>query len=275
MRVILVPVADRPECARALGTAFDIGKRVGASVSGCHMRPHRYSDVTLSPAFVEAAWRKRSNRKSPAAAKALYQAIAEKNGYELIRRARSMPGALWAERVGSPEILMGILGPVADLVVVSRPAGPGTVADMFLHAALLESSCPVLILPARTRRKIGSRILIAWNQSSEAARAVSASLPLLRRADEVTIVTCGPENRPGPKASQLSSYLAHWGVRSERITKPGRRIEPELLAAYKDRNADLLVAGAYSRSRWRELVFGGTTEFLLRTARVPVLTLHS
>ena len=72
MRVILVPVADRPECARALDVAFDIGKRLGASVSGCHMRPHRYSEVSLSSAFADKAWRRKSTKKAPAARRAAW-----------------------------------------------------------------------------------------------------------------------------------------------------------------------------------------------------------
>ncbi len=275
MRVILVPVADRPECARALATAFDIGKRVGACVSGCHMRPHRYSEVSLGTAFADAAWRKKSTKKAPDAAKSLYQGVAEQHGYDLIKRARVEPGALWQEKVGSPEILMGIVGPVSDLVVVSRPAKSGTVADMFLSAALLESASPVLILPQASRRRIGRRIAIGWNQSSEAARAVRAALPLLTTADEVTIITCGSEDRPGPKSTQVAAYLKHWGVKADRVDTRGRDIEAELMGAYRDVGADMLVSGAYSRSRWREKVFGGTTEYLLREAKIPVFTLHS
>jgi nucleotide-binding universal stress UspA family protein len=275
MRVILVPVADRPECARALNAAFDIGTRLGASVSGCHMRPHRYSEVSLSTAFADAAWRRKSNRHAPAAAQKLFRRVAEEHGYELLRRARAEPGAYWSQKVGSPNVLMSIVGPLADLIVVSRPANSGSVADMFMKAALLESSCPVLILPRTARRRIGRRILICWNQSPEAARAVSAAMPILTAADEVSIVTCGAEDRPGPKAAALAAYLAHWGVRAERLRTRGKRIEAELLGAYKDCKADLLLSGAYSRSRWREKVFGGTTEFLLAKARMPLLTLHS
>ncbi|NNC78401.1 MAG: universal stress protein [Woeseiaceae bacterium] len=274
MRVILVPVADRPECARALDVAFDLGKRVDASVSGCHMRPHRYSDVSLSNAFADAAWRRKNTKKAPAAAKALYEKLAGSHGYDLIRRARSKAGALWSERVGSPGILMNIHGPVSDLVVVSRPVKAGGVAQMFLQAALLESSCPVLVLPQTARRRIGKRVVIAWNQSDEAARTVSASMPILAAADEVTIVTCGAEDRPGPKSSQLQTYLTHWGIRAERVATKGKRVEAELLEAFKDARGDLLIAGAYSRSRWREKVFGGTTEYLLKKARIPVLMQH-
>jgi len=275
MRVILVPVADRPECARALNTAFELGKRLDASIAGCHMRPHRYSGTSVSSAFAEAAWRKKTTKKAPAAARGLYERMAEQNGFEMIKRARAARGARWDEKVGSPGILMGIVGPVADLVVVSRPATAGGVAEMFLTSALFESSSPVLILPQTARKRIGKHVAIGWNQSAEVSRAVKASLPLLAAADEVTIITCGAEDHPGPKSTQLAAYLAHWGIKAHRVWTRGRNIEKELLSAYGDCGADMLVAGAYSRSRWREKVFGGTTEYLLHKSRIPVLTLHS
>lgn len=192
----------------------------------------------------------------------------------MIRRARPVPGALWAERVGSPGIVLSILGPVSDLIVVSRPLKTGGVADMFMNAALIESGCPVLIMPQNGRKTTGKKICVAWNQSGEAAAAVKAALPLLRRADEVTIVSCGAEDRIGPKSAQLAAYLAHWSIKADRLNTRGRDVEKDLLESYKNAGADLLIAGAYSRNRWREKVFGGTTEFLIRDARMPVLMLH-
>jgi len=275
MKVILVPVADRPECAKALNTAFDLGKRVGASVSGCHIRPHRDSKVSLASAFADAEWRKKSNKKSSSAAKTLYRNAAEHNGYDMIRRPRQEPGALYREAVGSPDVLMGIVGPSSDLVVVSRPTKGGGVAEIFMNAAVMESTVPTLIVPQRGARNIGKRIMIGWNQSPEASRTLRASIALLVAAQEVTLVTCGPEDHPGPKASEMKRYLAHWGVKAEMLATRGRHIEQELMDAYKELGADMLVAGSYSRSRWREKVFGGTTDYLLHKASVPVLTMHS
>ena len=274
MRVILVPVADRPECTRALQTAFDLGNAIGATVSGCHIRPHRYSTVDLSPGYPDAIWRKKSTKKAPSAAKALFREIAEVNGYVFARRPRATPCALWSQHVGTPARLMGVIGPMSDLIIVSRPAKPHTVADMFMRAALFESSRPVLLLPPKNRRKVGHRVCIAWNQSIGAANAVVAALPILMQASEVTIATCGPEDRHGPKSRQLADYLLNWGVKTEHVSTRGRRVEPELLGICKDVRADLIVSGAYSRSRWRERVFGGTTEYLIRRARMPVLMLH-
>ena len=274
MRVILVPVADRPECASALKAAFVLGKHVDASVNGCHIRPHRYSEVSLSTALADDAWRKKSTKVAPKKAKKLFEEMAESHGFKLRRRAGTSSAAHWAERVGSPGIMFGILGPVSDLIVVSRPKKSGGVADMFMMAALIESGCPVLIMPQNGRKRIGKRICIAWNQSSEAGAAVKSALPIMQRADEVTIVSCGPEDRVGPKSTQLAAYLAHWGIKTDRINTRGRDIEDELLASFKDKGADLLIAGAYSRNRWREKVFGGTSEFLIRDARMPVLMQH-
>ncbi len=275
MRVIMVPVADRPECARALQAAFNLGKRLGASVSGCHIRPHRLSNTTLGTEFANAAWRKRSNKRAPAAAKAMFARIAEQNGYKVARHARLAPSAQWSQRVGSPDKVMGIVGPVADLIVVSRPAEAGGVADMFLLAALIHSGRPVLILPKATRKVVGKRVCIGWNQSTDAARCVSAAMPILQQADEVTIVSCGPEDRAGPQSGQLAAYLRYWGVDAERVSTHGHHIEAELMQACKDIRADLLIGGAFSRSRWREKVFGGTTEYLIRKARIPALLQHA
>lgn len=274
MRVILVPVANRPECARALNTAFELGHRLGASVKGCHIRPHRNSTLALGSEFAAAAWRKKGTKSAPAAAQALYKRMVEQHGYELIRRPREKPGALWVERVGSPNKIMGIVGPVSDLIVVSRPTRPHGVASLFLAAALTESSRPVLLLPQGGKRKVGKRVCIAWDQSQGAARTVANAVPLLQQADEVTIVSCGPEDRPGPKAAQLAGYLAHWGVKAQQEQTRGRRVEVELMDACQDVRADLLLSGAYTHSRWYEMVLGGTTEFLVRKARIPVLMQH-
>jgi nucleotide-binding universal stress UspA family protein len=271
MKVILVPVADRPECARALQAAFDLGERIGASVRGLHVRPHRRSNVMLSPAFADAAWHEKSTKRAPAAARALYEEIAAQHGYKVAKNACKAPCAIWSEKVGSPEMLLGIHGPLADLVVVSRPSEKGGVADMFLSSALTRSSRPVLVLPPRTRKRIGTRICIGWNQGKAAMLATKAAMPLLEQADEVTIVSCGREDKAGPKSRQLAAYLVHWGVPSKCVNTKGKDIEAELLAEYRHADADLLIGGAYSRSRWRERVFGGTTEYLVRRAKIPVL----
>jgi nucleotide-binding universal stress UspA family protein len=97
---------------------------------------------------------------------------------------------------------------------------------------------------------------------------------MLQLAKQITIVTCGPEDRPGPKAAQLKAYLKHWGIKAQHVRTRGRHIETELMDACANAKADLIVSGAYSRQRWYEKVLGGTTEFLIHEARLPVLMQH-
>jgi len=287
MRVIFVPVANRPECAAALHTAFTIGRSVGASIIGCHIRPHSNSRVKLpsrlgmlglsnEDAEWQAAFKSRGAGKGGVAAKTLFAKLAESHGYDLLRQPRIKPGAVWMEKVGSPNKVIGIMGPLADLLVVSRPtANGGTLGRLFLSASLLRSSRPVLVLPQFRKRTVGNRICIAWNQSVEAAQAVAAAMPFLTRADHVSIVSCGPETQAGPKSGQLTTYLKYWGIKSERISTPGKDEPKEIIAAYKSMGSDLLVMGAYSRSRMSQLVFGGVTAYMLNRASIPVLMLYT
>ncbi len=285
MRVIFVPVADRPECAKALRTAFDLGQQLGANLCGCHIKAHSYSDVALPSEFGsladydaawETAWTGKKTHKSSAAAKALFGKIAARQHYDVIKKPRSTPGAVWFEKVGSPDKVLSIMGPVSDLIIVSRPAAKGEkLARLFMLAALLNSSRPVLVLPQSGSPTIGKRISIAWNQSAEAARAVAAAMPLLRLADYVNIITCGRETGLGPKSTQLATYLRFWGVKTERVAARGTDAARALVKAYKDSQSDLLVMGAYSRSRLRQRIFGGVTEHMLHRANIPVLMLHT
>lgn len=285
MRVIFIPVADRPECARALQTAFSLGQQLGASIHGCHIRPHSYSKVSLPSALSsfedhesswESACKGRKTQKSAASARVLFAGVAESHDYELIKRPRSTPGAVWQESVGSPDKLLSIMGPVSDLIVVSRPPPKrGKIARLFMLAALRNSSRPVLVLPQSGASTIGKRISIAWNQSAEAAQAVAAAMPLLQLAEQVNIITCGSENKVGPKSTQLVTYLRFWGIKAGRIRTRGNDDAKAILKAHKEARSDLLVMGAYSRSRLSQRIFGGVTEFMLHKADIPVLMLHT
>lgn len=260
MRVIMVPTADRPECAAALGSAFQLAIRLRANVVGCHVRPHRYS------------------KKYSSAAHALLDRIANDYGIKVVKKlnGNSEPSVMWYEKVGSPDKILRIVGPTSDMLVVSRPASDDAkVAQTFLMDALLQTSRPVMILPQQALATIGERVMVAWNQSSEAMRAVVAALPILQKADEVTIAVAGKENGVGPKSTQLAQYLQYWGIKSSIRRMGGRKPDKKLVDAYHETRSDLIVMGAFSRSRLRQRLFGGVTDYMLRRAEIPVLMLHS
>ena len=285
MRIIMVPVADRPECAAALDSAISLADRLKANIRACHIRPHRYSNVVL-PAEAnlllpesEQPLLNASDKKSAAAAskasKALVEKIAESRGFEFKKQltGKSQRTLVWSEEVGHVEKLMPVIGPFADLIVVSRPKSASSqIARLFMEQALLTSSRPVLILPQGRQLRIGKRVVIGWDQTQNAMRSVVAALPILQLADEVSIITSGAGKPNGARAGQLVKYLKVWGVRAKSQRNSDARTNEivDLNAHIKELNADLLVMGSYSSSRFRQRLFGGVTEHFLTKSKMPV-----
>ncbi|MDP6437820.1 MAG: universal stress protein [Gammaproteobacteria bacterium] len=287
MKSILVPVSNRPESKTALLAAADLAMRVDANITACHLRPHRDIDRDYSPVGVplfgtpKNQWIEQLHKKSTATAaretKKFFHELVPEAGLKIVKRTPlgTSGTAIWQEKVGSPDRLMAILGPVNDLTVLSRPSAKAGVARMFALAALLRSSRPVLFLPPRQSKAPGKRVAIAWHQGAETGQLVTAAMPILQTAEQVTIIHCGPEIRLGPKSSHLKIYLRNWGINAKVIATRGRNEEAELLAAYRDSKSDLLLMGAYSRARLREVVFGGMTEYMLWKAKIPLIIQHA
>jgi nucleotide-binding universal stress UspA family protein len=286
MRVILVPMSDRPESKAVLKVTTEIANSLQANIIGCHLRPHRdqsagYKSTSL-PLFghPDKTWLDQLGKKSTATAtrraEQAFTKISTAAGFTLVKRPRlnAQKSVVWHEMVGTPDKLMAIQGPVADLTVVSRPEAKSNLARLFMMAALMHSSRPVMILPPDQKKIPGKRIAIAWNQSAEVMRTVSACMPFLQQAEAVTVISSGAENRLGPKSKQLQDYLKQYGVNAKLMHSRGRAEEQELMTAYKSSKSDLLIMGAYSRARFREVVFGGMTHYMLSKAKIPVIMQH-
>jgi len=270
MRTILIPVADRPECAVALSCAFDLSKRLSSNLLGYHLRPHvREKRTAVAEKQIKLASKD---------AHSLFNRMAEGHGLELKKRPTGVDPhgqALWRELTGSPEKCFPFIGPMSDLIVVSRPRTAKSVtAGKFMHAALMLTGTPVLMLPSRQPKTLGTHVLICWNQSVEAAAAVKANLPLLAAAGAVTIIAAGNEDGVGAKSTHLQQYLRHYGIKSQRVATRGLDAEKEIMDTYKEHGCDLLLMGAYSKPRWQERVFGGVTTFVLNKTSIPAVMLH-
>lgn len=286
MKVIMVPVADRPECRVALEAAFRLAADLSANIVGYHLRPHRAEprasrSARISLVLEEGSLPERSQaaiKLNSASAQKLFRMMAQKHGIQAARKPRvsDRPLAFWNEMVGTPEKLFSIIGPTSDCIVVSRPRPRGSgPARAFMLSALLRSGRPLLVLPQTQPAHSARRILVAWNQGVQAATAMSAALPLLARAEQVHIVCCGKESTPGPKMSHARNYLLHWGIESELHRESGHETAAEIIGTYKVLNCDLLVMGAYSRSHVRERILGGVTHEMLLKQNVPVFAVHS
>ena len=287
MRVITVPVIDKPECAVALRTAFDLAELLSANVHGYHLIPHdpkkRIGNEALPFRFYtelesHTQLSKKEINQQSVNAQNFFNRLVDKNGFVLTKKARfEYEGglAMWHEIKGDPEKFFSIAGPMSDLLVVTRPAKKSSRrAQTFMLSALMYSGRPVLILPQRKPTTVGKHVLIAWNQSMEAIAAISSILPLLQFSESVTVITAGSENRLGPKFQHLKQYLKHWDIDVKNLKTPGKNIEQEVVDTFNAIQADLLVMGAYSRNHWREKVFGGMTNHILYKSTIPTIMLH-
>jgi nucleotide-binding universal stress UspA family protein len=150
-----------------------------------------------------------------------------------------------------------------------------------VESVILHSARPTLVLPcAGNFESVGNRVLVAWNDSREAARAVSDALPMLQRAKQVEVASwseggSAEEKTMRPELDALHKWLKWHGVSAQLQVEPvGAGIADAMLSHAADTTADLIVMGAYGHSRWAELVLGGATRGLLASMTVPVLMSH-
>jgi nucleotide-binding universal stress UspA family protein len=145
-----------------------------------------------------------------------------------------------------------------------------------LEAALFDSGRPVLIVPPIAPKSLARNVLVAWNHSTEQARTNAFALPLLRLAEQVTVLTVEGGTTPGPSGEEAARHLRRNGVKTTALTlKPGARSTGEVILDYaKTNGCDLLVKGAYTQSRLRQMMFGGATRHILANATLPVLMAH-
>jgi nucleotide-binding universal stress UspA family protein len=187
------------------------------------------------------------------------------------------PSATFHAETGTETQILAARARGADLTVLGR-AGDGEAVMMdVLEAVLLDSGRPLLIAPARPALHLGRHIAIAWKDKPEAARAVASAMPLLQAADSVCVVAVQEDAHSNADSCERLRHALLWhnaATTLRVIPADGRDPGDVLLAAVEDSNADLLVMGGYSHSRTREVVFGGFTRRVLRSASLPVLMAH-
>jgi len=282
---ILVPIRGDGKGENVLAHAAAIARRHNAHIEAVHCRA-RPQDMIPSGVAVPPALRKQLEAQMVELANAEEASLQEKFrarlaqlGLDLIETGippRDRPSAGWCEEQGKQMDVIKRHGRLADLVAVAKPDRDRNLGVNTLKAALFSTGRPVLVCPpADTAPQVlGERIAIAWNGSTEAARAVALALPLIQAADEIIVLDGGTGDH-GASGDELLRYLEIRGVKARREPisggdNPGRAI----LAAAAAAGADLLVMGAYSHSREHESVFGGATQHVVDRTTMPVIMVH-
>jgi nucleotide-binding universal stress UspA family protein len=169
----------------------------------------------------------------------------------------------------------------ADLLIAtqSNPEAVGRTLSAVPEEVLMSAGVPMIVLPQGWQpRPVGEDVVVAWSPSGQATRAVHDAMPILTRAGKVTVFAFDPpSDRDDTDIQLLCDHLAAYGVKAENDRWPDTGDLSAIDALFASRaieEADLIVAGAYSHSRFREALFGGMTKSLLQQFSLPVLVSH-
>jgi nucleotide-binding universal stress UspA family protein len=287
MKTILVPIEESDGLDSILTTALLTANIFGSYIEGLYYQPTAASAmvvageglVVTTPELVESVEQQDRDRREDV-----------HRHFEEFLKSKGVPigppelpqntvRANWVEEESPNSEIVGSRSRVFDLTVVARPRKGANIAAMsILEAALFEGGKPILIAPPEAPAKLGEHIAIAWNSSTETARSIAFSIPFINRAKKVTIITISGFGPPGPSAQELAWQLERNGIEIELDYKhvdetkesPGKVFLDEAKAI----GADLLIKGAYTQSRIRQMIFGGATDYILWNAEIPVLMAH-
>jgi nucleotide-binding universal stress UspA family protein len=186
----------------------------------------------------------------------------------------------WASETGTEADWVAEYGRTADLIVVARGEEQWGPDYVLMEAALMDTGKPVLIAPRMSGVPavgLTGVIGIAWKDTREAAGAVRAAMPFIRKAGHVTVFTVPESEDDGDKSRLRLVKMLRWhnpNVSIQELLEHSRPPAAVLLDAAAQANCGLLVMGGYGHTRLREAVFGGFTRAVLEAAPLPVLLAH-
>lgn len=270
---ILVHVDSSRTCKRRLQVAAKLAQAQDAHLIALNVRTRPNLPQFIRSQYGAQIDRIRDAMNSEAAreARATFDAIRPSFGVT----------TEWRDVDGRLDETVSLSARYADVTIIGQGDGGEDGERPLADALILDVGRPVIVVPgAGDFPTVGERVLVAWNGSREATRAVHDALPILRKAKVAHVIAVNPEGGmaghgdiPG---ADICLHLSRHGVNAvcEHIKSEDLNVGQMLLSRAADESADLIVMGAYGRSRLRELVLGGATRHLLRHMTVPVMMSH-
>jgi nucleotide-binding universal stress UspA family protein len=281
MKSILAVVADGG-AGPVLATALTVARRFDSHIVGLHAVTTEYAVVfggemgfSISSEVDRTLEREGQDRRDEA--RRIFNDLMAKEGIAIGPNVdETVPSAEWREEEGRQNALVGALGRVFDLIVVEQPTKLASLTEATLEDALFESGRPVLMTPVKPPATIGNTVLVAWNGSMETARTIAMAMPFLRDAQHVHVVSVEGGMTPGPSSEELARTLQRRGATTSWRHVPARGRTPGAIFCDEatTSGADLMIKGAYTQSRLRQMIFGGATRHIIMEAKIPVLMAH-
>ena len=284
MKTILVPMEPHEGMSAVLETALLLAKKRGSYIEGFPLRFGISEFVAVDPAgSIPLESYRQESQEEAAQARRLFESFMQQRGVAQASgpgggATNGGPSCGWLDDAPEGESFVGSYGRVFDITVLSRPdANTIGLHNRAIESGLFESGRPILLSPPVPPKDIATNVMIHWNCSTEQARATAFAMPLLLTAQRVTVLSVsGGQTVPGPSAEQLLKHLQHNGIAAKPMTVglEGKNTGEAILRAAKAEGCDLLVKGAYTQSRFRQMIFGGATSHILAKAELPVLMAH-
>ncbi len=273
MKNVLVPVELHSSIDSVFATALLFARRFESYVEGMPLGP----DLPDLVAFdMPVSWTAADQNTWRELAEESHRHFADFMEAEKIPPHQALIHNLswgWAGEAAFGDSHVSSYARIFDVTVLGRP-GPerGDARMATAEAALFASGRPVLFAPQKAPAMLGDTVVIAWNQSTETARATAFAMPLLKQARRVVVLTIAEHKVSGPTGEQLAHNLRANGVAAEALERSakGRSHGDAILDNASTLGADLLVKGAYTQSRLRQMIFGGATSLILGKAAIPV-----
>ena len=282
-KTILVPASSAEASKSALDTALLVARRWNSHLEVLHVRADPrglvpYTGEGMDGSMIEEIMdvTEREGVDRATQTKAMFDEFCAKHNLIVNDTPSADAGVTvsWREEAGREDEIVALQGRLYDLIVVGRPVSQSPLpSPITLEAALHDTGRPILVAPPRVPEDTGSHIAIAWEASPEAARTIAVSIQALIEAEKVSILAPNLSQPLPLDPSDLVARLIWHGVAAEihefnaQITELG----PAFLAQSASIGADMLVKGAYSQSRLRQMVLGGRTRHILGHTSVPVL----
>jgi nucleotide-binding universal stress UspA family protein len=270
---LIVHVDNSASCATRIGLAARLAKPFDAHLIGVYAQNPTFmplGEESLQSLEAVAVAAPESMEYDPQIVRSEEKA-AERAFRTIISKHKIV--AQWRTMVGAAADVVVAFSRFTDMVLVGQTAPAGE--DLAGEVAL-RSGRPVLVIPdaGSAPRSIES-VLVAWDASREAARALHDALPLLQRATQVTVLSVGPAEKELP-GIDIGEHLKRHGIQARFVQANDAELNagPAVLAQANELACDLIVMGAYGHSKLRERVLGGTTYYVLKHMITPLLLAH-
>jgi nucleotide-binding universal stress UspA family protein len=279
MKTILVPTEQHNRMRSTLETALLLARRCDSYIEGfaLRFRINVFVAADVADGFPLDKFKDDRLEEAKQARRTFESFMQENNVPSSDQKAASLSFG-WLNEAPEGESFVGSYGRIFDVIAMSKPDGNTFgLHNRAFESGLFESGRPVLVSPPSPPQQIATNVLIAWNCSTEQARVTALAMPLLQGAARVTVLTVvGGTAVPGPSGEQLIRYLQRNGISAVPLTVEldGRSTGQAILATAESLGCDLLIKGAYTQSRYRQMIFGGATRHILANASLPVLMAH-